>query len=79
MTDFTQWTGFEGVLWKREVNVRDFVQRNYTPYEGDETFLEAPTEATNTLWEELKKLQKEEHSKGGILDMDTDIVSTLTS
>ena len=79
MTDYNQWEGFEGVLWKREVNVRDFIQRNYTPYEGDESFLEDPTEATNILWGELKKLQKEEHSKGGILDMDTDIVSTLTS
>ena len=67
MTDFTQWAGFEGVLWKREVNVRDFIQRNYTPYVGDEAFLEGPTEATNILWGELKKLQKEELVKPFVL------------
>lgn len=79
MVNFTQWEGFEGRLWQEEVNVRDFIQKNYKPYDGDESFLAGPTEATDKLWGALKKLQKEEHSKNGILDMDTEIVSTLTS
>ena len=79
MTQFEQWNGFEGRLWKEEINVRDFIQKNYKPYEGDESFLAGPTEATNKLWGILQKLQKEERAKGGVLDMDTDIVSTLTS
>ena len=79
MKDFAQWEGFEGRLWKEEVNVRDFIQKNYKPYDGDESFLAGPTEATDKLWGELQKLQKEEHAKGGVLDMDTEIVSTLTS
>ncbi|MCH3986656.1 MAG: formate C-acetyltransferase [Lachnospiraceae bacterium] len=74
-----QWDTFKGRLWKEEVNVRDFIQNNYTPYDGDESFLEGPTEATNTLWGKLKELQKEERAKGGVLDMDTDIVSGITS
>lgn len=74
-----QWNGFEGRLWKEEVNVRDFIQNNYTPYEGDSSFLSDPTEATDKLWGELQKLQKEERAKGGVLDMDTNIVSTITS
>ena len=79
MNDFKQWDDFEGTLWKREVNVRDFIQKNYTPYDGDESFLVGSTEATDKLWGELQKLQKEEHAKGGVLDMDTDVVSSLTS
>ena len=79
MTQFEQWNGFEGRLWKEEINVRDFIQKNYKPYEGDESFLAGPTEATNKLWGILQKLQKEERAKGGVLDMDTDIVATLTS
>ena len=79
MTQFEQWNGFEGRLWKEEINVRDFIQKNYKPYDGDESFLAGPTEATNKLWGILQKLQKEERTKGGVLDMDTDIVSTLTS
>ena len=79
MFDFEQWDGFEGSQWKREINVRDFINNNYTPYDGDESFLAGSTEATDKLWEELQKLQKEEHAKGGVLDMDTHIVSTLTS
>ena len=55
-----QWNGFEGRLWKEEINVRDFVQNNYKPYDGDESFLEGPTEATNKLWGRLQELQKEE-------------------
>ena len=72
MAQFEQWSGFNGRLWKEEVNVRDFIQNNYTPYEGDESFLVGPTEATDKLWGELQKLQKEERAKGGVLDMDTD-------
>ena len=79
MTQFEQWNGFEGRLWKEEINVRDFIQKNYKPYEGDESFLAGPTEATNKLWGILQKLQKEERAKGGVLDMDTDVVATLTS
>ena len=79
MVDFEEWDGFEGRLWKEEINVRDFIQKNYTPYEGDESFLAPATEATNQLWSELQKLQKEERKKGGVLDMDTHIVSSLTS
>ena len=79
MTDFKQWNGFEGRIWKEEVNVRDFIQNNYEPYDGDEAFLADPTEATNTLWDALQKLQKEERAKGGVLDMETEVVSSLTS
>ncbi|MDO5416322.1 MAG: formate C-acetyltransferase [Lachnospiraceae bacterium] len=74
-----QWTGFKGRIWREEVNTRDFIQNNYTPYDGDASFLEGPTEATNTLWGILQGLQKEERAKGGVLDMDTHIVSSLTS
>ena len=79
MKEFTQWEGFEGSIWKEEVNTRDFIQKNYRPYDGDSSFLAGPTEATNTLWGVLQGLQKEERAKGGVLDMDTHIVSTLTS
>ena len=79
MKDFKQWEGFEGSIWKREVNTRDFIQKNYRPYDGDASFLEGPTEATNKLWGILQQLQKEERAKGGVLYMDTHIVSTLTS
>ena len=74
-----EWQGFNGGLWQEEINVRDFVQRNYTPYDGAEDFLAAPTEATNRLWQKLQALQRAERRKGGVLDMDTDIVSGLTS
>ena len=67
--NFDQWDGFGGHLWEEEVNVRDFVQHNYRQYEGDESFLEGPTEATNKLWGELSRLQKEERANGGDLDM----------
>ncbi len=79
MVDFKQWEGFNGRIWKMEVNVRDFIQKNYTPYDGDQSFLEAPTDATNKLWGRLQELQKEERAKGGVLDMDTSVVSTITS
>ena len=79
MTDFKQWEGFEGRIWKEEVNTRDFIQKNYTPYDGDESFLAGPTDATNKLWDALQKLQKEERAKGGVLDMETEVVSGLTA
>ena len=79
MVEMKEWDGFEGRLWKEEINVRQFIQDNYTPYEGDESFLEGPTEATDKLWGALQKLQKEERAKGGVLDMDTKIVSSITS
>lgn len=74
-----QWAGFKGRLWKEEINTRDFIQNNYTPYDGDEEFLAEPTEATNKLWGKLKELQKEERAKGGVLDMETEVVSGLTA
>ncbi|MCD8153937.1 MAG: formate C-acetyltransferase [Clostridiales bacterium] len=77
MAEFTQWDGFEGVVWKERVAVRDFIQHNYKPYEGDESFLEGPTEATDKLWGRLQELQKEERAKGGVLDMETDVVSGI--
>ena len=79
MKEFEQWDGFEGRLWKEEVNVRDFIQNNYTQYEGDEEFLAGPTEATNRLWGKLQELQKAERAKNGVLDMETEVVTSLTA
>ena len=79
MVNFEQWNGFDGSLWKEEVNVRDFIQKNYKPYDGDEHFLAGPTDATNKLWGVLQGLQKEERAKGGVMDMDTKIVSGNTA
>lgn len=79
MQSFEQWQGFEGRVWREEVNVRDFIQKNYRPYDGDESFLAAPTEATDKLWGALQALQKQERAKNGVLDMETEIVSGLTS
>ena len=79
MKEFEQWNGFEGRLWKEEVNVRDFIQNNYTQYDGDEEFLAEPTEATNRLWGKLQELQKAERAKNGVLDMETEIVTSLTA
>ena len=76
---FEQWNGFEGGRWESEIDIPEFIRLNYTPYDGDASFLAGPTEATDKLWGELQKLQKEEHAKGGVLDMDTDIVSSITS
>ena len=76
---FEQWTGFKGKLWKDGVDVRDFVQNNYKPYDGDESFLVGPTEATDKLWGRLQELQAEERAKGGVLDMETEVVSGLTA
>ncbi len=74
-----EWTGFKGNRWKDEVNVRDFIQNNYTQYEGDESFLARPSEATDKLWGRLQELQKEERAKGGVLDCETEIVTSLTA
>lgn len=79
MTDYKQWNGFSGTKWREEIDPRTFIQDNYTPYDGDESFLSGPTEATNKLWGRLQELQKEERAKGGVLDMDTHIVSGITS
>lgn len=78
-TERTEWNGFRGHKWKREVDVRDFIQHNYEPYDGDETFLEGPTKATEILWDKLQKLQKEERARGGVLDMETKLVSGMTA
>ena len=74
-----QWNGFVDGKWCNEIDVRDFIQKNYNPYNGDESFLAGPTDATNKLWDELQKLQKEERAKGGVLDMETEVVSDITA
>ncbi len=79
MLDNPEWEGFTGRLWKEECNVREFITYNYTPYTGDESFLEGPTDATNRLWARLQELQKEEREKGGVLDCETEVVSSLTA
>ena len=79
MKDFEQWHGFRGSKWRDDINTRDFILNNYTPYDGDESFLEGPTDATNKLWGKLQELQKEERAKGGVLDMDTHVVTGLTA
>ena len=75
----TEWQGFKKSLWQDEVNVRDFIQNNYTPFEGDESFLAGPTEATKKLWGRLQELQAEERAKGGVLDMETEVVSGINA
>ena len=79
MIEMKEWDGFEGRLWKEEINVRQFIQDDYTPYDGDESFLADPTDATNKLWDALQKLQKEERAKGGVLDMETEVVTGITA
>ncbi|MDO4337131.1 MAG: formate C-acetyltransferase [Eubacteriales bacterium] len=74
-----EWASFKEGVWEKEINVRDFIQKNYTPYEGDESFLTGPTEATKALWVQVMELTEEERKKGGVLDMDTKIISTITS
>ena len=73
------WRGFKGTHWLDDVNVRDFIQNNYTPYDGDESFLAGPTDATNKLWGKLQELQKQEREKGGVLECETEVVSSLTA
>ncbi|MEG0288024.1 MAG: formate C-acetyltransferase [Carnobacterium sp.] len=74
-----QWQGFKGKVWKEEINVREFIQQNYQPYDGTDEFLEGSTEATAALWEQVMELNKAEREAGGVLDMDTKVVSTITS
>ena len=73
------WDGFRGEIWQEEINVRDFIQKNYTPYDGDESFLTGPTSRTEKLWNHVQKLQKEEREKGGVLECETEVVSGLTA
>lgn len=73
------WSGFAGKVWKDEIDVRDFIQTNYAPYDGGEAFLEGPTKETEKLWSQVMDLNKKEREAGGVLDMDTDVVSTITS
>ena len=79
MVEFEQWSGFKGNKWKQEINVRDFIQKNYTPYDGDESFLAGTTEATDKLWGRLQELYKEQRAKGGVLDCETEVVTSLTA
>ncbi len=74
-----EWTDFVGGKWENEINVRDFIQKNYTPYEGDDAFLAGPTQNTTDLWDQVLDLMKQEREAGGVLDMDTKVVSTITS
>ena len=73
-----EWNGFVGGKWEREINVRDFIQKNYTPYDGDESFLAGPTQNTKDLWDMVLDLSKKEREAGGVLDMDTKVISTIT-
>lgn len=73
------WQGFKSGIWEREINVRDFIQKNYTPYDGDDSFLAGPTEATRKLWAQVMDLTMQERQAGGVLDMDTKVISTITS
>ncbi len=75
----SEWNNFVGGRWENEINVRDFIQKNYTPYDGDDTFLAAPTANTNALWDQVLDLMKKEREAGGVLDMDTHVVSTINS
>ena len=79
MRNYEQWHGFTGVKWRDDIDTRSFIQNNYTPYTGDESFLAGPTAATSALWDRLSQLQREERAKGGVLDMDTDIVTGITA
>ena len=73
------WEDFETGSWQKEINVRSFIRHNYTPYDGDESFLQKPTKDTLDLWEQVLELSKKEREAGGVLDMDTDVISTITS
>ena len=79
MRNYEGWQGFEGGTWVREINVRSFIKHNYTPYDGDDSFLAGPTKATEELWDQVLELSRQEREKGGVLDMDTKIISTITS
>ena len=77
--NFEEWNGFESGKWTDSVNVRDFIQKNYTLYEGDGSFLQGPTKSTTKLWDQVMDLARQEREAGGVLDMDTKVVSTITS
>ena len=74
-----EWNGFQSGVWEREINVRDFIQKNYTPYDGDDSFLAGPTQNTKDLWDQVMDLSRQEREAGGVLDMDTRIISTIVS
>ena len=74
-----EWKDFTPGVWQNEINVRDFIQKNYTPYEGDESFLQGPTKETTELWDQVMELTAREREAGGVLDMDTRVISTITS
>ena len=74
-----EWKDFTPGVWQNEINVRDFIQKNYTPYEGDESFLQGPTKETTELWDQVMDLTAKEREAGGVLDMDTRVISTITS
>ena len=74
-----EWTGFVPGVWEKEIDVRDFIQKNYTPYDGDDAFLAGPTEDTKALWQQVLELSRAEREAGGVLDMDTRVISTITS
>ena len=74
-----EWNGFTGGSWETEINVRDFIQKNYTPYDGDGSFLAGPTQNTKDLWNQVLELSQKEREAGGVLDMDTRVISTITS
>lgn len=74
-----EWKGFKGTKWMEDINVREFIQDNYKMYDGDESFLEGPTEATDVLWGKLQDLQKEERARGGVLECETEVVTGLTA
>ena len=77
--EYEGWAGFESGTWQKEINVRSFIRHNYTPYDGDESFLKGPTESTVALWDKVLELSRLEREAGGVLDMDTKIISTITS
>ena len=79
MQNYEGWQGFEAGTWKKEINVRSFIKHNYTPYDGDENFLAKATQNTADLWEQVLELSKQEREAGGVLDMDTKVISTITS
>ena len=77
--EFRQWNGFNKGRWTETIDVRDFIQKNYTPYTGDDAFLENATEKTNNLWKDVLDLYKKEKDNGGVLDIDNKTISTITS
>ena len=77
--NYEGWRGFEGGTWVKEINVRSFIKHNYTPYDGDDSFLAGPTQDTLDLWDQVLDLTRQEREAGGVLDMDTKVISTITS